>query len=84
MPEPARRPGAPSGTNPMLLRAAGVGAAFVVGLLLAAARGLLLDDRLFDASEVDSLGLVPLLGSVPKAKDEKKKKKRSWLGRLRG
>lgn len=84
MPEPASRPGTPSGTNPMLLRAAGMGAALVVGFLLAAARGLLLDDRLFDASEVDSLGLVPLLGSVPKAKDEKKKKKRSWLGRLRG
>ncbi len=84
MPEPASRAGAPSGTNPMLLRAAGMGAALVVGLLLAAARGLLLDDRLFDASEVDSLGLVPLLGSVPKAKVEKKKKKQSWLGRLRG
>ncbi len=61
-----------------------MGAALVVGVLLAAARGLLLDDRLFDASEVDSLGLVPLLGSVPKAKVEKKKKKQSWLGRLRG
>ena len=68
----------------MYLRAAGVGAALIFGLLLAAARGLLLDDRLFDASEVDSLGLVPLLGSVPKAKVKGEKKKRSWFGRLRG
>jgi hypothetical protein len=83
MPEPATRATAAAGLNPKLLRAAGMGGALVVGLLLAAVRGILFDDRLFDASEVDGLGLAPLLGSVPKLKVEKKKK-RSWLGRLRG
>jgi uncharacterized protein involved in exopolysaccharide biosynthesis len=82
MPEPATRATAAAGPNPNVLRAAGMGAALVVGLLLAAVRGILLDDRLFDASEVEGLGLAPLLGSVPRAKVEKKK--RSWLGRLRG
>ncbi len=83
MPEPATRGTAAPGTNPMVLRAAGMGAALVVGLLLAALRGIILDDRLFDASEVDALGLAPLLGSVPRAKVEKKKKP-SLLRRLRG
>lgn len=83
MPEPATRGTAATTTNPKLLRLAGMGAALVVGILLAAARGILLDDRLFDASEIEALGLAPLLGSVPKAKVEKKKKQ-SFLGRLRG
>jgi uncharacterized protein involved in exopolysaccharide biosynthesis len=83
MPEPATRGTAAPGTNPMVLRAAGMGAALVVGLLLATLRGIILDDRLFDASEVEGLGLAPLLGSVPKAKVEKKKKP-SLLRRLRG
>jgi hypothetical protein len=83
MPEPATRGTAAPGPNPMLLRAGGMGGALVLGLLLAALRGILFDDRLFDASEIDALGLAPLLGSVPKAKEEKKKKQ-SWLGRLRG
>jgi 2-oxo-4-hydroxy-4-carboxy--5-ureidoimidazoline (OHCU) decarboxylase len=83
MPEPATRATAAAGLNPKLLRAAGMGGALVVGLLLAAIRGILFDDRLFDASEIDGLGLAPLLGSVPKVKVEKKKK-RSLLGRLRG
>ncbi len=83
MPEPASRATAATTLNPMLLRAAGMGGALVVGLLLAGVRGILFDDRLFDASEIDGLGLAPLLGSVPKAKVEKKKK-RTWLGRLRG
>ncbi len=82
MPEPATRGTAAPGTSPMVLRAAGMGGALVLGLLLAAVRGILFDDRLFDASEIDALGLAPLLGSVPRAKDEKKK--RTWLGRLRG
>ncbi|MEP7121672.1 MAG: hypothetical protein ABJE95_12205 [Byssovorax sp.] len=83
MPEPATRATAAAGLNPKLMRVAGMAGALVVGLLLAAVRGILFDDRLFDASEVDGLGLVPLLGSVPKAKVEKKKKQ-SLLGRLRG
>lgn len=80
--EPASQAGAPSGPDPKLLRLAGMAVAVIVGVVLAAVRGILFDDRLFDASEVESLGLVPLLGSVPKAKTEKKKRK--WLGRLRG
>ncbi len=82
MPEPATRAGGPSGVNPKILGVAGMVVSFVLGIVVAAVRGVLLDDRLFDASEVESLGLVPLLGSVPKGKTEKKK--RSWLGRLRG
>ncbi len=81
MPEPAGRATAAAGTDPKILRVAGMGVALVIGVLLAAVRGILFDDRLFDSSEVDALGLAPLLGSVPKAKPEKKK---TWLGRLRG
>ena len=84
MPEPATRAGGPSGANPKLLGVAGMVVSIVLGFVLAAVRGVLLDDRLFDASEVESLGLVPLLGSVPKGKADKTKTKRSWLGRLRG
>ena len=82
MPEPATPASPAGGVNPKLLRVGGMVGALILGVLLAAVRGILFDDRLFDASEVDSLGLAPLLGSVPKAKEEKKK--RTWLGRLRG
>lgn len=82
MPEPVTRPGAPTGANPKILGVAGVVVSILLGVVVAAVRGILLDDRLFHASEVEGLGLVPLLGSVPKGKTEKKK--RSWLGRLRG
>ena len=82
MPEPATRAAAAAGLDPKVLRLAGMFGALVLGILLAAVRGIVFDDRLFDASEIDTLGLAPLLGSVPKAKVEKKK--RSWLGRLRG
>ena len=82
MPEPATHGTAAAGINPKLLRVGGMFGALILGVLLAAVRGILFDDRLFDASEVDALGLAPLLGSVPKAKEEKKK--RTWLGRLRG
>jgi protein tyrosine kinase modulator len=83
MPEPATRATAAAGTDPRILRVGGVVAALILGVLLAAVRGILLDDRLFDASEVDALGLAPLLGSVPRGKVEKKKKQ-TWLERLRG
>jgi len=82
MPEPVTRAGGPSGLNPKLLGVAGMVVSVILGFVIAAVRGVLLDDRLFDASEVESLGLVPLLGSVPKGKTEKKKT--SWLRRLRG
>jgi capsular polysaccharide biosynthesis protein len=84
MPEPVTRAGAPTGANPKILGVAGMVVSIVLGIVIAAVRGILLDDRLFDASEVEGLGLVPLLGSVPRGKLEKKKKKQSWLGRLRG
>lgn len=66
--DPAFRPAAPSGAPNRTILIGGFIASLLVGIVLAAARGILLDDRLFDASEIDNLGLAPVLAVVPKVK----------------
>jgi hypothetical protein len=74
--DPAFKPAGPSGTPNRTILAAGFIASLLAGIALAAARGIFLDDRLFDASEIEGFGLVPVLGVVPKQKVEKKTKTR--------
>jgi capsular polysaccharide biosynthesis protein len=71
--DPAFKPAGPSGTPNRTIIVGGFLASLIAGIVLAAARGIFLDDRLFDASEVEGLGLVPVLGVVPKQKVEKTK-----------
>jgi uncharacterized protein involved in exopolysaccharide biosynthesis len=69
--DPAFRPAAPSGTPNRTILLLGFVAATAVAIALAMARGVLLDDRLFDASEIEDLGLAPVLGVVPRLKPDK-------------
>lgn len=66
--DPAYWPTSPSGTPNKTILLGGLVASLLAGIALAAARGIFLDDRLFDSSEIDDLGLAPLLGVVPRAK----------------
>jgi len=65
--DPAFKPTSPSTPPRSMLALAGLAASFFLGLALAAARGIVLDDRIYDAEDVDRLGLVPVLGVVPGA-----------------
>lgn len=71
--DPAFKPAGPSGAPTKTILLGGFVVSLVFGIFLAAARGIFLDDRLFDPSEIDGLGLVPVLGVVPKPKAEKPK-----------
>jgi uncharacterized protein involved in exopolysaccharide biosynthesis len=73
--DPAYKPSAPSNAPNKTVVMIGLGASVVVGVVLSAAWGLFLDDRLFSASEIEGSVLVPVLGVVPRGDDEKKKKK---------
>jgi capsular polysaccharide biosynthesis protein len=53
----------------------GLAASVVVGLVLSAAWGLFLDDRVFSPAEIEVIVMVPVLGAVPKERDKKKKGK---------
>jgi uncharacterized protein involved in exopolysaccharide biosynthesis len=74
--DPAFKPTDPTGVPKRTIFLAGFLASLLAGIVLAAARGVLLDDRLFDASEIDGLGLVPVLAVVPKAKQPDEAKPR--------
>jgi uncharacterized protein involved in exopolysaccharide biosynthesis len=63
--DPAYKPTHPA--RPGRATIAGVGLAVALGLALALAFGLaLIDDRLYDRVDVERLGLVPLVGLVPR------------------
>ncbi len=66
--DPAYRPGGPSNAPPRTVVMMGVAASIAVGLVLSAAWGLFLDDRLFSPSEIETSVMVPVLGVVPKNK----------------
>ncbi len=69
--DPAFRPAGPSGTPTRTILLAGFGASLLLGIALAAARGILLDDRIYDPSEVEGLGLCPVLVVIPKVETSK-------------
>jgi capsular polysaccharide biosynthesis protein len=70
--DPAYKPSGPSNAPNKTVVVIGLAASIAVGLVLSAAWGLFLDDRLFAASEIEGVVMVPVLGVVPK--DDKKKK----------
>lgn len=65
--DPAFAPTAPSTPPRSMLALAGLAASFFAGIALAAARGIVLDDRVFDAEDIERLGLAPVLTVIPAA-----------------
>jgi hypothetical protein len=55
----------------MLLALGGVIVSFALGIGLAAARGILLDDRVYDMEDVDRIGLASVLVVVPPARQQR-------------
>ncbi|MEO7330813.1 MAG: protein kinase, partial [Minicystis sp.] len=78
--DPATRPSGPSGAPNRSMLTVGLGISVVVGILLSIGYGLFLDDRVYAPSEIDDLGVVPVIGIIPKSKPVKKATR--W--RLRG
>ena len=82
--DPAYKPSAPSNAPNKTVAMIGLGASLAVGIVLSAAWGLFLDDRVFGAGEIEVIVMVPVLGAVPrrttklrngKAKKDKNKPK---------
>ena len=65
--DPAFKPSAPSTPSRSLVALAGLVASLIAGIGLAAARGILLDDRVYDAEDIERLGLAPVLAIVSHA-----------------
>jgi len=66
--DPAFKPSGPSNAPNRTVLIIGLAASVAVGIVLSAAWGLFLDDRLFSASEVEGVVMVPVLGVVPRDK----------------
>jgi uncharacterized protein involved in exopolysaccharide biosynthesis len=73
--DPAYKPSAPSNAPNKTVGMIGLGASLAVGLVLSAAWGLFLDDRVFGAGEIEVIVMVPVIGSVPKRTSKLKKTK---------
>jgi uncharacterized protein involved in exopolysaccharide biosynthesis len=69
--DPAYKPTAPSSPSRVLLALGGLIASIGAGIGLAAARGILLDDRVYDMEDVDRMALAPVLVVVPSARRER-------------
>ncbi|HEY4122767.1 MAG TPA: protein kinase, partial [Byssovorax sp.] len=65
--DPAYRPTGPSSIPNKTVLGAGFFFSLAIGIVLAALRGLLFDDRIYDPSEVELLNVGPVLGLVPRA-----------------
>jgi hypothetical protein len=65
--DPAYRPSLPSNAPNRTVAGIGLLASLAAGVLLSAAWGLFLDDRLFSANEVEGVVPVPVLGAVPRS-----------------
>jgi uncharacterized protein involved in exopolysaccharide biosynthesis len=70
--DPAYRPTGPSSTPNKTVVAAGFLASLLLGAALAALRGLFMDDRVFDESEIDPSEVGPVLAVVPRTKGKKR------------
>lgn len=74
--DPAFKPGAPANMPNTTVMLIGFAASLGAGLLISAAWGLLFDDRVFHASELENIvEVLPLLGTVPKVKEVKPKRR---------
>jgi hypothetical protein len=65
--DPAYRPSGPSNAPNRTVVMIGLALSVAVGLVISAAWGLFLDDRLFAPSEIEVIVMVPVLGTVPRA-----------------
>ena len=82
--DPAYKPSGPSNAPNRTVVMIGLAASIVVGVVLSAAWGLFLDDRLFAASEIEGVVMVPVLGVVPREKRKEKPKDKGSPGRKWG
>lgn len=71
--DPAFKPSGPSNAPNKTVVMMGLAASIGVGVVLSAAVGLFLDDRVFSPSEVEPIVMVPVIGAVPKPKRLDKK-----------
>ncbi len=74
--DPATRPMAPTGPPNRSMLSVGFGISIVVGILLAIAFGLFVDQRVYASSEIDDLRVVPVIAVIPKGKPAKKAAKK--------
>lgn len=65
--DPAFKPSAPSGPSRKILAIGGLFLSIAAGIAAAAARGLVLDDRVYDMEDIDRMALAPVLVVVPAA-----------------
>ncbi|WP_437725748.1 GumC family protein [Sorangium sp. So ce861] len=63
--DPAYRPSAPSSPSRLILAIAGLFVSVAAGIAAAAARGIVLDDRVYDMEDIDRMALAPVLVVVP-------------------
>ena len=70
--DPANRPTGPSSIPNKTVVAAGFLASLLLGGALAALRGLFMDDRIFDESEIEPLAVGPVIAVVPRSKKERR------------
>ncbi len=82
--DPAYKPSGPSNAPNRTVVMIGLAASIVAGVVLSAAWGLFLDDRLFAASEIEAVVMVPVLGVVPREKRRQKPKDKGSPGRKWG
>jgi uncharacterized protein involved in exopolysaccharide biosynthesis len=70
--DPAFRPSGPSNLPNRTVVLVGLFASIAVGLVLSAAWGLFLDDRVFSPTEIEGIVMVPVIGTVPRVAKPKK------------
>jgi capsular polysaccharide biosynthesis protein len=72
--DPAIEPSGPSNAPPKTVGLMGLAASIAVGVVISAAWGLFLDDRLFSAGEVEGSVRAPVFGTVPRERRKEKGK----------
>ncbi len=82
--DPAYRPSGPSNAPNKTVVMMGLAASIAVGVVVSAAWGLFLDDRLFSANEIEGVVMVPVLGVVPRDKRKQSDKGGRKRGLARG
>ena len=75
--DPAYKPSGPSNAPNRTVAMIGLALSIAIGLALSAAWGLFLDDRVFSASEIEGIVMVPLLATVPRENKKRSKKSKA-------
>ena len=66
--DPAYKPSGPSNAPNKTVVVLGLGISIVLGIVLSAVWGLFLDDRVFAASEIEAVVMLPVIGVIPRPK----------------